>query len=142
MCWKVSHIQWYTCILTGFYDHIFYLYQQIACWKQLFYFKLSKYQGTRNLFIWYGNVFQDLGKYGLLYYNSLFMILPVALFAWYNGDIEKVSLYCHHITLMYMQILKQGINNFLYFLLYNIRNSKVQLWEYCAMNILNYVDLC
>ncbi|GIY04248.1 hypothetical protein CEXT_812501 [Caerostris extrusa] len=32
---------------------------------------------------------RDLGKYGLLFYNALFMILPLTLLWWYSGEIEK-----------------------------------------------------
>jgi solute carrier family 35 protein len=30
----------------------------------------------------------DMGKYGLMYYNSLFMIVPAVLFTWSMGDLE------------------------------------------------------
>merc|ERR1719158_2292164 len=32
---------------------------------------------------------KDLGKYGLMFYNSLFMLLPATLFAWQTGDLER-----------------------------------------------------
>ena len=33
---------------------------------------------------------KDLGKYGLMFYNSLFMLGPAIVFAWQTGDIEEV----------------------------------------------------
>uniref|UniRef100_A0A0R3RSD5 TPT domain-containing protein n=1 Tax=Elaeophora elaphi TaxID=1147741 RepID=A0A0R3RSD5_9BILA len=36
---------------------------------------------------------KKLGKYGLLYYNALFMILPVIILAWINEEFGKVHQY-------------------------------------------------
>jgi len=34
---------------------------------------------------------KDFGKYGLMYYNALFMVVPAVLFAFLSGEIDKVS---------------------------------------------------
>lgn len=36
---------------------------------------------------------KDLGKYGLMFYNSLFMLGPAIVFAWQTGDIDEVLEY-------------------------------------------------
>jgi len=33
---------------------------------------------------------KDLGKYGVMYYNSLFMLTPALVFAWQTGDLDRV----------------------------------------------------
>merc|ERR1719245_1837215 len=47
---------------------------------------------------------KDLGKYGVMFYNSLFMLPPAAIFAWQTGDLLSCPLhspqlrthYSHH----------------------------------------------
>ncbi|XP_053624476.1 UDP-sugar transporter UST74c [Plodia interpunctella] len=36
---------------------------------------------------------KDLGKYGLMYYNALFMFVPAALVAWWTGDLVQSAKY-------------------------------------------------
>lgn len=45
---------------------------------------------------------KDLGKYGLLYYNSLFMITPSIVLAWWTGDIDKTIAFENWNNLMFI----------------------------------------
>ncbi|XP_068727115.1 nucleotide sugar transporter SLC35D1-like [Montipora capricornis] len=38
---------------------------------------------------------KDLGKYGLLFYNALFMFVPVFIISYVTGDLDKVVLFEH-----------------------------------------------
>lgn len=36
------------------------------------------------------HLFQELGKYGLLFYNAVFMLLPAIFFADLTGELDEV----------------------------------------------------
>lgn len=92
------------------------------------------------------NVFQDLGKYGLLFYNSLFMILPVALFAWYSGDIEKVSSLVMYSQCADNKLIQNGIK--ILPLLISMKSKTVNrimyhdYYEYCFLLLVFMICLC
>ncbi|KAJ8946212.1 hypothetical protein NQ314_008940 [Rhamnusium bicolor] len=45
---------------------------------------------------------KELGKYGLMYYNSLFMIIPALFFAFYSGDLEAAYNYKYWNDMLFM----------------------------------------
>lgn len=51
---------------------------------------------------------KELGKFGLLYYNSLFMIAPAFFLAWYTGDIDKATQFPHWTNFLF--ILQFGLS--------------------------------
>ncbi|PAV64097.1 hypothetical protein WR25_15834 [Diploscapter pachys] len=70
-------------MVAAFYDITFYLYGYVmifvndVCTAALGVVTKQKLEA------------KDLGKYGLMYYNCLFMSLPALLFAIYTGDVQK-----------------------------------------------------
>ncbi|XP_020708757.1 UDP-sugar transporter UST74c [Athalia rosae] len=45
---------------------------------------------------------KELGKYGLMYYNSLFMVIPAAGIAAWSGDVQKVLEFEYWTNLMFL----------------------------------------
>lgn len=45
---------------------------------------------------------KELGKYGLMYYNALFMAIPAIAISWWTGDIEKASKFSQWTDAMFL----------------------------------------
>ncbi|XP_071550066.1 nucleotide sugar transporter SLC35D2-like isoform X1 [Panulirus ornatus] len=45
---------------------------------------------------------KELGKYGLLFYNSLFMFPFATIFTWFNGDLDKALAYNRWTDIMFV----------------------------------------
>ncbi|CAH2103246.1 unnamed protein product [Euphydryas editha] len=45
---------------------------------------------------------KELGKYGLMFYNALFMIVPATIVAWCTGDLESSAAYPHWSDMLFL----------------------------------------
>ncbi|XP_058797041.1 UDP-sugar transporter UST74c-like isoform X1 [Phymastichus coffea] len=45
---------------------------------------------------------KELGKYGIMYYNSLFMVIPAVLLVWWTDDIDKAIKFPHWTNALFL----------------------------------------
>lgn len=70
------------------------------------------------------HLFQELGKYGLLFYNAMFMLLPAVLIADFTGELENVS----DIIYMHLKVLFF----FVFFGILDLKFIKADLHSHCC----------